>query len=261
MATERGPTTNEFVVTVTMDTGEYKQGQSLTSREAILGYHRAMVPKTKADDSQLWSIITSVKGDNFDAELERIGKIESFARNPLGAVTEKSKLTHSTTSPPPVTYAPRSGGTTRGRILLCFWSALLIVAVILLGRIEGQGSGLGFVMFAGLVAAAILLLVAWRSYRDETRLDRELRQDQRAAAARKEEQERLRSQIKSVDWNAARRWKEIRFTKDAKIVAEFVEQFRETVYGEAARSLLAQLKREQLQSERSPFDGTLPPPR
>src|SRR5262249_38596067 len=75
--------TSEFAVTVSMDTGEYKTGQILRSREAILRYHRAMVPNTKADENQLWSVITSVKGDDFDAELERIKKIENLEKVPL----------------------------------------------------------------------------------------------------------------------------------------------------------------------------------
>jgi hypothetical protein len=168
--------TSEFAVTVSMDTGEYKTGQILRSREAILRYHRAMVPNTKADENQLWSVITSVKGDDFDAELERIKKIEDLEKVPLQDIKPSARAQVGK-KPSATAQVGKQHRSILSWLGVSLWIAAFVAVMSFL-----VATGIFFWMFviaAGLVVAT-LVFMAWRRYVDETEISRELTRDQRA---------------------------------------------------------------------------------
>lgn len=74
-------------ITVTMDTGDFKEGQKLSTWPAVVAYHKAMVPEAKADDEQVRAVVLANPADNADSENARIEAIEALGTEPIEDVT------------------------------------------------------------------------------------------------------------------------------------------------------------------------------
>lgn len=74
---------SKFQVTVTGDLGSFKTGQVLTTGKEIADYHRVVLNEgadepTSLSDEQIVTVVRTIAGDSEDAEVERVGALQTF---------------------------------------------------------------------------------------------------------------------------------------------------------------------------------------